>query len=224
VSRQASATMGDYRSEVRDGMRIDWDVPIAMEDGLVLRADVYRPDADGRYPGDPDLRSLRQGARLAGRALQATWWRCSPASTPTCRRLVQQVPELGGVDPEKWVPDGYVCVRVDSRGAGRSPGFIDIWSLREAQDFASASTGPACSRGRTARSASTASPITPRTSGSVRAAAQAPRRDLPWEGAADFYRDMAHHGGIFCTFTKNWYAVAGLAVQHGAARAATAAA
>ena len=26
------------------------------------------------------------------------------------------------VDPEKWVPDGYVCVRVDSRGAGRSPG------------------------------------------------------------------------------------------------------
>ncbi len=24
------------------------------------------------------------------------------------------------VDPEKWVPDGYVCIRVDSRGAGRS--------------------------------------------------------------------------------------------------------
>src|SRR5258708_37172844 len=23
------------------------------------------------------------------------------------------------VDPEKWVPDGYVCIRVDSRGAGR---------------------------------------------------------------------------------------------------------
>ena len=38
------------RSEVRDGMRIDWDVPIAMNDGLVLRADVFRPVADGRYP------------------------------------------------------------------------------------------------------------------------------------------------------------------------------
>ena len=24
-------------SEVRDGMRIDWDVPIEMDDGLVLR-------------------------------------------------------------------------------------------------------------------------------------------------------------------------------------------
>ena len=27
------------RSETRDGMRIHWDVPIEMEDGLVLRAD-----------------------------------------------------------------------------------------------------------------------------------------------------------------------------------------
>ncbi|MCY3953259.1 MAG: hypothetical protein OXG69_12070, partial [bacterium] len=37
-------------SEVRDGMRVDWDVPIPMDDGLVLRADVYRPDDAGRYP------------------------------------------------------------------------------------------------------------------------------------------------------------------------------
>ena len=36
-------------------------------------------------------------------------------------------------DPEKWVPDGYVLVRVDSRGAGRSPGYLEVWSPREAQ-------------------------------------------------------------------------------------------
>ena len=42
----------EYRevSEIRDGMRIDWDVPVEMEDGLVLRADVYRPNEDGRFP------------------------------------------------------------------------------------------------------------------------------------------------------------------------------
>ena len=33
----------DFKSEVRDGMRIDWDVPVEMDDGIVLRADVYRP-------------------------------------------------------------------------------------------------------------------------------------------------------------------------------------
>src|ERR1700749_350247 len=39
------------------------------------------------------------------------------------------------VDPEKWVPDGYVVISVDSRGAGRSPGYLDIFSPRETQDF-----------------------------------------------------------------------------------------
>jgi len=42
--------MGEARSETRDEMRIDWDVPIAMDDGLVLRCDVFRPVAAGRYP------------------------------------------------------------------------------------------------------------------------------------------------------------------------------
>ena len=31
-------------------MRIDWDVPITMDDGLVLRADVFRPAKEGKYP------------------------------------------------------------------------------------------------------------------------------------------------------------------------------
>ncbi|SPF06204.1 CocE/NonD family hydrolase [Streptomyces sp. MA5143a] len=39
------------------------------------------------------------------------------------------------VDPEKWVPDGYVVIRVDSRGAGRSPGYLDIFSPRETRDY-----------------------------------------------------------------------------------------
>jgi len=42
--------MNALSSEIRDGMKIDWDVPIAMDDGLVLRADVFRPVAEGRYP------------------------------------------------------------------------------------------------------------------------------------------------------------------------------
>ena len=31
-------------------MQIDWDVPIEMDDGVVLRADVFRPDDDGAHP------------------------------------------------------------------------------------------------------------------------------------------------------------------------------
>ncbi|MGD1067331.1 MAG: CocE/NonD family hydrolase, partial [Vulcanimicrobiaceae bacterium] len=36
-----------------------------------------------------------------------------------------------------------------------------------------------------------------------------------WEGAADFYRDVAHHGGILCTFAANWYDMQVKTVQHG---------
>ena len=42
----------DYceKSDIRDGMRIDWDTPIVMDDGLELRCDIFRPIAEGRYP------------------------------------------------------------------------------------------------------------------------------------------------------------------------------
>ena len=126
----------DYRevSEVRDGMRIDWDVPVAMEDGVVLRADVYRPVANGKYP--VILTYGPYGKWLHFEDLYVEQW----------RRMCEQHPDVPAdstnkyqnwevVDPEKWVPDGYAVVRVDSRGAGRSPGLLDLWSLREARDF-----------------------------------------------------------------------------------------
>jgi hypothetical protein len=35
--------MQALKSEIRDGMRIDWDMPIKMDDGLLLRADIFSP-------------------------------------------------------------------------------------------------------------------------------------------------------------------------------------
>lgn len=35
--RRRSEELRSEKSQVRDGMRIDWDVPIKMHDGLVLR-------------------------------------------------------------------------------------------------------------------------------------------------------------------------------------------
>ena len=85
-------------SELRDGMRIDWNVPIRMDDGLVLRADVFRPAKDGQYPGHPDLRPLRQEPRLPGRLserLEAHGGKTSRRH----RRLQQPLPELGSGRP-----------------------------------------------------------------------------------------------------------------------------
>src|SRR3970040_2559139 len=126
----------DYRevSEVRDGMRIDWDVPVEMEDGLVLRADVYRPVANGKYP--VILTYGPYGKWLHFEDLYIDQWRrmCEEhPGVPTGSTNKYQNWEV--VDPEKWVPDGYVGVRVDSRGAGRSPGYLDHTNARENRDF-----------------------------------------------------------------------------------------
>jgi uncharacterized protein len=48
-------------TETRDGMAIDWDVPITMDDGLVLRADVYRPARAGRYPASCPMGHMASG-------------------------------------------------------------------------------------------------------------------------------------------------------------------
>ena len=36
-----------------------------------------------------------------------------------------------------------------------------------------------------------------------------------WEGASDLYRELSHHGGIFCTYAGNWYKGRCLPRQHG---------
>lgn len=69
--------MDEYRSEVRDGMRVDWDVPIRMDDGVVLRADVFRPVEDGRYPV-----IMSHGPYAKGLAFQEGFPHMSPACSP----------------------------------------------------------------------------------------------------------------------------------------------
>ena len=121
--------METFKSEVRDGMRIDWDVPVEMDDGVVLRCDVYRPIAGGKYPVimnyGPDNKWLHFKDGYPNQ------WKVMTEKYPeTVAGSSNKYQNWEVVDPEKWVPDGYACVRVDSRGAGRSPGFMSIWSPR----------------------------------------------------------------------------------------------
>jgi len=126
--------MDQYRTETRDGMRIEWDVPIEMDDGTVLRADAFRPVDDGQYPV-----IMTQGPYAKGLAFQEGFpglWNTLTTNHPdVLAGSSNKYQNWEVADPEKWVPDGYVCVRVDSRGAGRSPGRLDIMSPRETLDY-----------------------------------------------------------------------------------------
>ncbi len=205
----------DYKSEIRDGMRIDWDVPIRMDDGIVLRADIFRPIKAGRYPA-----ILSYGPYGKGLAFQdgyKTAWEIMAREFPDAvAGTTNNYQNWEVVDPEKWVHDDYVCVRIDSRGAGRSPGYLCHNAEREHLDLYMCIEWTAAQPWCTGKVGMNG--ISYYASNQWRAAAMQPPHLAAicvWEGWSDNYRDGARHGGIACTFRKNWQDMQVKTVQHG---------
>jgi uncharacterized protein len=207
--------MSQQRSEVRDGMRIDWDAPIPMDDGVVLRADIFRPLAEGKYPV-----ILSYGPYGKGLAFQegykSAWLRMTTSHPDILEGSSNKYQNWELVDPEKWVPDGYICLRIDSRGAGRSPGILDVWSAREAKDLVDcidwAGTQP-WSNGKVGVHG-----ISYYSMNQWQAAPHKPKHLAAlcvWEGSSDYYRELCRHGGILSDFFTDWYPRQVAAVQHG---------
>jgi predicted acyl esterase len=205
----------EARTETRDGMRITWHQPIAMDDGLVLRADIFRPIEDGRYPV-----ILTYGVYAKGLSYQEGYphqW----------NQMVEDHPEIleGSTnkyqnwevtDPERWVPHGYVVIRVDSRGAGWSPGVMDNNSPREIDDLYFciewAGTQP-WSSGKVGMLG-----ISYYAHNQWRVATKHPPHlaaIIPWEGQNDRYRDSGYHGGILSEFQKLWAKHQVVNIQYG---------
>ena len=114
------------------------------------------------------------------------------------------------------MPDGYACVRVDSRGAGRSPGLLDPFSRRETQDLYECIEWAAAQPWSTGKVGLNGISYYAMNQWHV-AALHPPHLAAMcvWEGAADFYRDGTHHGGILSSFWANWYDKQVTVVQHG---------
>jgi uncharacterized protein len=205
----------DARSEIRDGMRIDWNVPVRMTDGVTLRADIFRPVSEGKFPV-----ILSYGTYAKGLAYQEGY----PAQW---KKMVEEHPEIlqdstnkyqnwEVTDPERWVPHNYAVVRVDSRGAGWSEGLLDPFQPRETDDAVEciewAGTQP-WSTGKVGMLG-----VSYYAAMQWRAAARAPNHlaaIIPWEGFNDFYRDLSRHGGVLSEFMKRWADIQSETVQYG---------
>ena len=178
-----------------------------MDDGLELRADIYRPIADGSYPV-----ILSHGPYGKGLAFQeaypAQWEKLLHAYPEVTVGSTGKYQNWEVVDPERWVPEGYVCVRLDSRGAGRSPGILDIRSPRETKDFHDSIEWAArqpWSNGKVGLAG-----ISYYATNQYQVAATQPRHlaaICPWEGAADCYRDIYYHGGVLCENAAQWFSI-----------------
>jgi predicted acyl esterase len=201
--------------QIRDGMRMAFDVAIEMDDGVVMRADVYLPLQEGRYPI-----VLTYGPYAKGLSFQegnpGAWSHLTKNNPEVLEGSSNLYQSWELVDPEKWVPDGYALVRVDSRGTGRSPGFVDPWSPRETQDLYECiewcgtqpwSNGKVGLNGISyyAMNAWQVASLKPKHLSAICA----------WEGASDYYREATYHGGIMSGFLSNWFPRAVHRAQYG---------
>ena len=137
--------------DIAETMVIERDVPISMDDGLVIRADVYRPKT--QYPVPVIMTSGPYGKGVKYQEHYKLMWEW----------LVEQHPDvLTGstrsflawetVDPEIWVPWGYAVIRVDSEAPVVRPA-IWIFSPRAKRATTTMrSSGRAPAPGQMARS------------------------------------------------------------------------
>jgi predicted acyl esterase len=203
------------KSEIRDGMRIDWDAAIKMDDGVVLRADVFRPQGEGRYPV-----ILSYGPYAKGLSFQegykGNWSRLTKAAPEVLQGSSNKYQNWELVDPEKWLPDGYAVVRVDSRGSGRSPGELDVWSAREAQDLYECVEWAGTqdwSNGKVGVNGISYYAMNQWMVGALKPPHLAAL--CIWEGSSDYYRELCRHGGILSDFLNSWHPRQVASVQHG---------
>lgn len=197
-------------------MRVELNVGVPMRDGAILRANVYRPEAPGKYPVlmtfgpyGKDV-PLKQFMQEAWDRLNETYPEILEASS--CRHLVFERP-----DPEVWVPDGYVIIAVDSRGAGKSPGKLDVNSPAEFRDFCDAIEWAGAQDFSNSKVGLLG--ISYYAAGQWFVASMKPKylaAMLPWQGTYDFYRDRTRLDGIYSSgFLKRWWNASVLRNQYG---------
>jgi predicted acyl esterase len=104
---------------------VDKDVSIPLRDGEAIVADVFRPAEAGTFPVIITLGPYPKDVHFS--QWNPVAWVGVPERGPYMHWET--------VNPEWWVPLGYVVIRCDTRGTGKSPGMPRLLSRAEAEDF-----------------------------------------------------------------------------------------
>lgn len=187
-------------------MVIEKDVPIPLRDGTCLIANVFRPIGERKWPVILNYSPYGKDVHFS------EYWpevfadlknhHPQIAAQSSLRHMIFEAP-----DPEVWTGLGYAIVRVDSRGSGKSPGFLQPNSPQEFID--------ACDAVEWAGQAPWSNGRVGLLGISYYAAEQwmiAQHRPphlaamQPWQGTSDFYRDRTRKGGILSSgFVQMWW-------------------
>lgn len=183
-------------------MIIDKNLDIPLSDGInVVRCDVFRPD----HGDDQAKWPVIMTAGPYGKDIPySVFHQQSYSELPEDQKSKWsnwEVPE-----PTYWTKQGYICIRVDERGSGSSPGFLDTMSSSTSANFFDAIEWAARQSWSTGKVGLLG--VSYYAGSQWRVAARQPRGlacIIPWEGMHDYYRDRVRHGGILSNgFVKFW--------------------
>jgi predicted acyl esterase len=206
----------ENRARPQDPFVFEKNISIPTDDGSFVMANVFRPKEAGRYPVIMSMSVY--GKDLATKDLYVREWKAMNENIPgLCKQSSCRYHTWETLDPELWVPEGYVLIRVDARGSGKSPGKLDPFSPREIRDFYNAiewASRQPWSTGKVGLAGISYNAINQWLVASLQPPSLA--AIVPWEGWSDNYRDNSRHGGIYSNvFRMGWFARQVLPLQHG---------
>lgn len=134
--RNAAAARNELRRNIR-GIIKQTDVRIPLRDGSYVCADIFSPADGAQHPvilnqgfygksfdhgviGNDEVAQQKE-------ELEDRYFTGNPDGL--------QYENHESVDSAVWVPKGYVCIRVDARGVGNSPGLQAPFSRQQAEDY-----------------------------------------------------------------------------------------
>lgn len=132
----AATSRNELRRNIRGIIKMT-DVRIPLRDGFYVCADVFRPAVEGQYP-------VVMSKGFYGKSF---YHDCICNDADVIRKEEMEDRYFSGnpdgaqyenhetVDTSVWVPEGYVCIRVDARGVCKSPGLQAPFSVQEAEDY-----------------------------------------------------------------------------------------
>jgi predicted acyl esterase len=134
--RGAAAARNELRRHIRGIVKMT-DVKIPVRDGSWVYADVFRPAVEGTYP-------VIMNKGFYGKAFNHDCI-CDASDAVKKEQLEDQFfsgnpaglqyENHESVNTSDWVPHGYVVIRVDARGIGKSPGLQAPLGRQEAEDY-----------------------------------------------------------------------------------------
>jgi len=183
-----SAPFNQRVYEVEPGIICEQDVPVKLRDGAKIYCDIFRPKG---MEGIPALVSWSFYGKRPGESLSE--WQVMGVPPGT----ISAMSKFESPDPGFWCRHGYAVANVDSRGAGRSDGDVNVMDYTDGEDgydFVEWLAGQWWCNGKIGMAGNSAVAMT-----QWRIAAECPPHlacIAPWEGSGDIYRQSLYEGGI----------------------------